>query len=160
MNALTRRLERNAGLKMAVGVIANFEGGMSRDGRFHAYWDRDGRVWTIGYGDTQNVRPGMIWSAAKARRMLRRRLARDYAPALDALRLPLKRHMYAATLSFLWNLGVGMLDPSHDFGREMRAHHWRRASESLDEYVTSGGHRLQGLVNRRNAEQALFDRDI
>jgi GH24 family phage-related lysozyme (muramidase) len=69
-------------------------------------------------------------------------------------------HYYAAILSAVYNLGVGLLDPTHDLGRHLHARHWFRAVDSLDEYVKSGGKVLPGLVVRRDAEQALAELDL
>lgn len=155
-----RALERRAGLKLAASTIAHFEGGMSRDGRFHAYWDAIGKVWTIGYGDTHGVKPGMVWSQAKARRMLVRRLRREYAPTVDRLGLPLKRHMYATLCSFVWNEGPGALGTDTGIGRELRAHHWNKAADELLKWNKAQGRVIAGLTNRRRAERALFLKDL
>lgn len=160
MTRAQRRIEQRAGLKLAASTIAAFEGGMSHDGRFHAYWDKIGGVWTIGYGDTKNVRPGMIWSHAKAVRMLKRRLATEYAPTVDRLGLPLKRHMYATLCSFIWNEGPGALAATTGIGRELRAHHWNKAADALLVWNKAQGKVVAGLTNRRRAERALFLRDL
>lgn len=162
MRWLERRREFELGVRIAVGIIAHFEGGMSPDGRYHAYWDPNGRVWTLGHGETRNVRPGMVWTKRKADRMLRRRLRRDFAPTLFALKLPLRRHQVAAVLSLMWNEGPGIIGPSHDIGIHLRARNWTNAAASFDEYVKAGAplRTLPGLVIRRNAEQALFLTDL
>lgn len=156
MNAI----QRAQGRRIAAGFIAKMEGGMGRDGKFHAYWDPNGRVWTQGFGHTEGVGAhSKPWSLAKAKRVLRRDLAKKYGPPLDGLGWP-GPHFYAAALSFVYNLGVGMLDRSHDFGRYVHEHNWVKAADSLDEYNESGGHVLPGLVTRRNAEQALARIDL
>lgn len=146
--------------KACVRLVAEFEGGMSKDGRFHPYVDPVG-VWTIGYGETQGlirILKGRTpsWSARKARRVLRRRLNRDYAPHVTKLRLPLKQPMFDALVSFIYNVGPGALAPSNGIGRELRAHHWHHAADEFLKWNKGGGHVLPGLVRRRHAERALF----
>lgn len=154
MNPVTRRIALNRAAK----IIARFEGGESADGKFRAYYDANGRVWTIGYGETLHVRAGMVWTALRARRDLARRLKRDFLPPLERA-LPrgakLTANQVAAALSFLWNLGVGMLDASHDFGRHLRAGQKRQAWDSMLLYDKAGGRTLPGLSRRRRAERAL-----
>jgi lysozyme len=153
MNLVTRR----AALRRAAKLISEFEGGRSPDGEYRAYRDPVG-VWTIGHGETQGVRPGMVWSKRKADRMLRRRLKRDVLPALERAIPPgtrLTANQAAATLSFCWNLGVGMLEASHMFGRHLRAGHKRQAWDSMLMYDKAGGRTLPGLTRRRQAERAL-----
>lgn len=154
MNAITQRKALNRAAK----IIATFEGGESADGKYRAYYDANGRVWTIGHGETLHVRAGMVWTAAQARRDLRRRLRRDFLPAVKRA-IPKGAHptanQVAATLSFVWNLGVGMLDTSHTFGAAFRAGHFRKAWDSMPLYDESGGRHLAGLTRRRKAERAL-----
>lgn len=156
MNAVTREL----GLRRAAKLITEFEGGESKDGKFRAYRDPVG-VWTIGHGETKNVHAGMVWTKAKADRMLRQRLRADFLPPLERAtpkHTKLTANQVAASLSFLWNLGVGMLDPSHDFGRHLRAGEKAEAWDSMLEYDKAGGRRLDGLTRRRKAERALARR--
>jgi lysozyme len=156
MNAL----QKQQALAIAASAIAGFEGGMAPDGKFHVYFDVHGKVWTQGFGHTDGVTPrSRPWTLRKAKRVLRRDLRTVYSPPLDALGLP-GPHYYAAILSAVYNLGVGLLEPTHDLGRQLHAHHWFRAVDSLDEYVKSGGKVLPGLVVRRNAEQALAELDL
>ena len=47
-----------------------------------------GGVWTIGYGDTENVKPGMVITQAEAEERLVRRLACEFEPGVTkALKL-------------------------------------------------------------------------
>jgi lysozyme len=153
-------LDKQQALGIAASAIAVFEGDMAPDGRFHPYFDVHGKVWTQGFGHTDGVTlTSAPWTLRKAKRVLRRDLREVYSPPLDALNLP-GPHYYAAILSAVYNLGVGVLDPTHDLGRHLHDRHWFRAVDSLDEYVKSGGKVLPGLVVRRNAEQALAELDL
>lgn len=153
MNTVTREL----GLRRAASMISRFEGGQSADGRYRAYRDPVD-VWTIGHGETLGVHASMVWSKATADRRLRKRLRADFLPALERA-IPrgtkLTANQVAASLSFVWNLGTGILDDSHDFGRHLRAGRKRSAWDSMLEYDRAGGRVLPGLTRRRHAERNL-----
>lgn len=140
-----------------VDMVARFEGGRGKDGRFHAYFDKAGGVWTIGYGHTKGVRPGMVWSAAKARRVLRRELNRSYAPAVADLKLPLTQPMFDALVSAVYNLGPAVLGTQHTLGAALHKRRWHAAADALLLYVHAANGAVEpGLVTRRKAERALF----
>lgn len=162
MNAIKRAAERGAGLKIAAQFIAEFEGGQSPDGLFHPYWDDNGNVWTIGYGHTSGVgRSTKPMTKKQALALLKKDLAKTYGPAIDALKLPLKRHMYAATVSAVYNLGAGILDEGRSFGTPLRQQQWRKAADALLVYVKdANGKVLLGLQRRRGAERDLFLKDV
>lgn len=138
-----------------VQFVAGFEGFRSAP-----YKDAVG-VWTIGYGETKgitaNTRP---WSEAKARRQLRRRLNRDYAPAVAALELPLTQAMFDALASFVYNLGPAAIAPSTGIGRMLRVRAWEKAADEILKWDKAGGRALPGLTRRRQAERTLFLSDL
>lgn len=156
------RAQHLAGLRVtrvsnaAVAMVARFEGGQSPDGRFRAYFDKTGQVWTIGYGHTQGVKQGDVWTAARAHRELKRELNLVYAPHVAALRLPLTQPMFDAVVSAIYNLGPGVLDKGRSLGDALRNRTWNTAAMAFGLYVNSGGQRLAGLVMRRAAERDLF----
>lgn len=134
-----------------VQLIANFEGFRS-----HPYQDAVG-VWTIGYGSTKGVGPrSKPVTREQALERLKREVQDTYGAAVDALHLPLNQNQYDATVSFVYNLGPGVLSSGSTFGRLLRGHHFTAAANAMLLYVNAGGRRLLGLVNRRRAERALF----
>jgi len=140
--------------------IADFEGGQSSDGLFHPYLDPVG-VWTIGYGHTQGVggRTKPL-TRAEALALLRRDLDETYTPpvvrALKASGIAWTQPMLDATVSFVYNLGPGVLGPSYTFGRRLRDGNRKGAANSMLLYDKGGGRRLPGLTRRRRAEHKLF----
>lgn len=138
--------------------------------RFVARWEgfvscpyRDAvGVWTIGYGETEGVGPNTpCITESVARRRLRRRLNRDFAPAIPN-RDRLKQHELDALASFVYNLGPGALSPSTGIGSKLRKRRARFYSyrkrvyrDEMPEWVNAGGRPLEGLVKRRAAEVAL-----
>lgn len=139
-----------------VRMIASFEGCV-----LHPYRDAVG-VWTIGYGHTAGVSAStpVLKSQAEALKLLKRDLERQYAPAVTAAfrRYGVKptQGEYDATVSAVYNLGAGILDPSRTFGGALKAHDMKGAADALLLYVMAGGQKLPGLVRRRQAERTLF----
>jgi lysozyme len=139
---------------------------VSRKGvRFVAGWEgfrpcpyRDAvGVWTIGYGETQGIGPNTpCISKRKARRMMRRRLNRDYArPAWRMIQPRLRRRERDALASFAYNVGLGNVQNStlrrRLNGPEGRRYRTRKRvwREELPRWTNNG---LAGLVKRRAAE--------
>jgi lysozyme len=143
--------------------IAAFEGGQSRDRLFHPYYDRTGRVWTIGYGHTEGVGPkSRPLTKKQATSLLLHDINHAYAPAVDAqlhaygIRKYLNQNQFDALVSLAYNLGPGILAPIHTIGADLRARNWEAAANAFRLYVFSGRVKLAGLVRRREAERALF----
>lgn len=161
MNAVQRAYERKRGLRIAARFVADWEGGQSIDGLFRPYWDEHGQTWTQGYGHTEGVgRSSKPWTKDHALRVLSHDLDQVYGKAVAALGLPMRRHQFAAIVSAVYNLGVGVLEPGRSLGDALRARRWRKAADALLLYVKSGGVTLEGLQNRRAAERALFLKDL
>lgn len=141
-----------------LALIKRFEGY-----RGYSYRDPVG-IWTIGYGETKGVKPGMYWSEEKAARVLRERVNRDFAPAVSAAakryKLDLDQDEFDALCSFVYNLGAGALTPGASVGSTMRgaleSRNRRKIGRAFMAYVFAGGIRFLGLVRRRVAERKLF----
>lgn len=114
-------------------------------------------VWTIGYGHTEGVSAGSPHlTEPEASRLLLADLDGVYARAVNETGIPLTQRQFDATVSFVYNLGVGMLDPIHTFGADLHAHLYTKAADSMLLYDMAGGKRLAGLTTRREAERRLF----
>lgn len=121
--------------------------------RGRPYQDSVG-VWTIGYGHTEGVTAeSPEITIAQAARLLETDVDATYGRAVNEHRFPFEFiHQFDMTVSFVYNLGVGMLDPEHTFGAHMAAHAFGEAAESMLMYDMAGGRRLAGLTARRKAE--------
>lgn len=134
-----------AGLKL----ITTFEGR-----ELAAYQDSVG-VWTIGYGHTKTVRPGMTITQAEAEQLLQTDLEEFEAAVTDAVAIDLNSDQFSALVSFCFNLGAGSLFEStllqllNNGDIEAAAHEFPRWNKA-------GGQALLGLTRRRLAERALF----
>lgn len=137
-----------------VALIKRFEGL-----ELEAYQDIAG-VWTIGYGHTASAKPGLKWTEQIAEAAL----ARDLESREDAIgRLfgaPLNQNKFDALVSLVYNIGVAALQTStvrkrinsgeSDFAIAEAWRWWNKAR--VNGVLTT----VQGLVNRREAEIALF----
>lgn len=141
--------------------------GMSPDGlailqyfescRLEAYWDADGKVWTIGWGDTgPDVLKGLRITQAEADQRLQRRLAREFVPGvLKALTRPATQAQLDAMVDLAYNIGVSAFQGSA-LVRLFNAGDQASASEQFLRWNKSGSKVLLGLRRRRAADRARF----
>lgn len=132
-----------------ISLIKSFEGL-----RLDAYQDSVG-VWTIGYGTTRGVKPGMSITKDQADRMLTNDVAR-FEPDLNRLvKVPLNQNQWDALMSFVYNLGAANLESS-TLLKLLNQGDYTGAAGQFSRWNRAGGQVLNGLVKRRAAEQALF----
>ncbi|WP_416675740.1 lysozyme [Egbenema bharatensis] len=123
--------------------------------RLQAYLDAVG-VWTIGYGTTAGVRPGMRITEAEAEALLQRDLARFEQAVSQLITVPLNEDQYSALVSFTYNVGEGALSGS-TLRRLLNQRDYLGAADQLLRWNRGdGGRELPGLTRRRRAERALF----
>ena len=132
-----------------IALIKEFEGL-----RLKAYLCPGG-VWTIGYGHTASVKPGMVISEAQAEEYLKADLVR-FERYLNGLGLALNQNQFDALISFIYNAGTGNFSNS-TLLRKVRAN--PQDNSIVDEFlrwVYSKGRVLPGLQRRRLAEMKLY----
>lgn len=141
--------------------------GMSPDGlailqyfescRLEAYWDADGKVWTIGWGDTgPDVVKGLRITQAEADERLQRRLTREFVPGvLAALTRPATQAQLDAMVDLTYNIGVSAFQGS-TLVRLFNAGDQAGAAEQFPRWNKSGGKVLLGLRRRRAADRVRF----
>lgn len=137
-------------------LIKSFEGYHRRlkDGSCTAYLC-PANVWTIGWGCTEGVRQGMVWTVEEAEEGLRRELAK-FERAVDLLvTVDLNQNEYDALVSFAYNCGSGALGKS-TLLRKLNKDDREGAAREFGRWTRGGGRVLPGLVRRRAAEAALF----
>ena len=128
-----------------IALIKEFEGL-----RLKAY-QCPGGVWTIGYGHTAGVKPGMLISKAQAEEYLKADLI-AFERYLNGLGLALNQNQFDALVSFIYNVGTGNFSSS-TLLRKVRAN--PQDNSIMDEFlrwVYSKGRVLPGLQRRRLAE--------
>ncbi|PNQ81973.1 glycoside hydrolase family protein [Paenibacillus sp. F4] len=139
--------------KAGIGLIKSFEGC-----RLTAYKPvQTEKWWTIGWGHYgQDVKAGMTITQAKADAMLVEDLAKyeayvnnpSYVPVTDKL----TQNQFDALTSFCYNCGAGSLKALCK-GRTVT-----QIAANITKYNKSSGRVLAGLVRRREAELALYNK--
>lgn len=122
--------------------------------RLNAYLDAVG-VWTIGYGTTSGVRPGMQITALQAEEFLKRDLVRFERAVAELVRVPLNEDQFSALVSFTYNVGESALANS-TLLKLLNRGDYRGAADQLLRWNKGDGVELPGLTRRRRAERALF----
>jgi lysozyme len=112
-------------------------------------------VWTIGYGSTKGVKPGMTITHEEAVS----RLKADVEEAADHVRrhahVPLNDNQFAALVSLVFNIG-GRAFYSSTLLSKVNAGNFEGASDEFTRWIYVKGVGSSGLLRRRQAERALF----
>lgn len=137
-----------------VDLICNFEGL-----RLKAYDDGVG-VWTIGFGTTVypngiKVMKGDTCTEAQAKTYMAHDLKKFEATVNKAVTVQLNQNQFDALVSLAYNIGTNAFSKS-TLVKKLNANDIRGAADQFDVWVNAGGKRMQGLVNRRAKEKALF----
>lgn len=129
--------------------IVGFEGFSEK-----AYVPVAGDVPTIGFGSTEGVKMGDTITVPKALE----RLMRDVGVAESAIgrcvKVPLSQGEYNAFTAFAFNVGAEAFCSS-TLVKKLNAGDYSGACAELKRWVYVDGRRVQGLVNRREAEYRL-----
>ncbi|MDR6757192.1 GH24 family phage-related lysozyme (muramidase) [Mycoplana sp. BE70] len=115
---------------------------------------------TIGYGSTKGLTRADVGkkkiTTAQAETLLRADLVRFEKAVSSLVKVPLTDNQFAALVSWTFNLGEGNLGKSTLLKRINAKAPVAQIEASWMQWVNAGGKRLQGLVNRRAAEMALY----
>jgi lysozyme len=133
-----------------VALIAQSEGC-----RLNAYQDAVG-IWTIGWGETLNVRKGMAWTQQQADEALCARLKEFAVGVLRTITNPGTTPLQlAAFVSLAYNIGEAAFGGSS----ALRLHNqgkYPEAAAAIKLWNKAGGKVLAGLVTRRAKEAELY----
>lgn len=138
-------------LEDAAKFIAPWEGFRS------CPYQDSGGVWTIGFGETENIGPSTpCITVVQGKQLLATRLG-EFARAMDRLvKVPLTRRQEMAVISFAYNVGIGGLEES-SFLKYLNQGKYKKASNRLLLWVKDDrGTTLLGLLRRRRAERWLM----
>lgn len=132
--------------------ISSFEGYHTAlpDGKCKAYWDKLGKVWTIGYGCTEGVSEGMVLTKKQADALFYKELEKHmgYVDALcKEFDFKPNQNQFDALVSHCYNCGP----------RGTRVVFKRNFDFSSYGLRSRDGSRPRGLARRRQSEQALFE---
>lgn len=140
--------------KQGIDLIKGFEGF-----RANAYWDEAGKVWTIGYGETQGVKAGDVTSEITASIDLRTRLDKDFVPSLlDSLPNFSSRMLsneLDALASLAYNIGSSAFHGS-TLAKLLERGEELAAAEEFAVWNHAGGAELRTLTRRRAKEMRVF----
>lgn len=154
--------------KEALDLIKRWEGYHTRlpDGSCKAYLDKLVKpayrspgypgLWTIGYGCTEGVYEGLVWSEKQATNALLTEIAK-HERAVDNLTKDIKldENQRGALVSFSYNLGPAVLARSALLKKLLKGDE-KGAAEEFLKYRKAGGKVYKGLIERRKDERALF----
>lgn len=131
-----------------IAMVASFEGC-----KLTAYYDANGKVWTIGYGHTSGVKAGQRITKETAEKYLREDIAwAEQAVNAYNPKYQWNQNEFDALVSFTFNCGVGNLSKLLVNGKRSKT----MIPERMKLYNKSGGVVLNGLVKRREIESELF----
>lgn len=140
----------NEALELLITLLKRFEGC-----RLTAYRDIVG-VWTIGWGETLGVKPGMVWTQDYADSRLRLRAKAFMLATLKTCpTLAASPERLAAASSLAYNIGMGAFRAS-TVCRASRHGEWQRAADAFLLWNKAGGKAVKGLTRRREKEREIF----
>jgi lysozyme len=112
-------------------------------------------VLTIGYGCTEGIREGEVWTKQQAQDRFRIELAKHEAAVTRLTTVELNQNQYDALVSFSYNCGAGALQTS-TLLKKLNAGDYEGAARQFPSWNKGGGKVLPGLVRRRADEASLF----
>jgi len=141
----------------ALELIKNWEGC-----KLTAYPDpgsKNGEPWTIGYGHTKGVKKGMKIEPEEAEEFLIEDLKEAEAVIAKYVKVELNENQYGALVSFIHNIGEtqfvkGSVDDLINSGK------LDLADDKMLMYKYNDGKIMQGLINRRKDEAALWNKPV
>jgi lysozyme len=122
--------------------------------RLQAYQDSVG-VWTIGYGHTGSIYPGMVISQLQAEQFLLADVQSAVHCVNQAVNVVLTQEEFDALVDFVFNVGSGNFVKS-TLLRDLNAHNFNDAAQQFLLWNRAGGQVLAGLLRRRAGEAQLF----
>jgi len=114
-------------------------------------------VWTAGFGCTEGVYKGLIWTRKQAEAKLMEEIAQTEREVAELVQVQhLNQNQYDAVISIAYNLRGG-IRKAPTLVKHLNNQDWQKASDAFLLYCKAGGKTIKGLLNRRKDEKALFD---
>ena len=132
-----------------IALIKEFEGL-----RLKAYLCHGG-VWTIGYGHTAGVKPGMTITEEQAEQFLKEDLI-VFERAVNNQNLSINQNQFDALVSLIYNIGIGNFQKSTLLRKARVNPNDNSIMDEFLKWVYSKGRVLPGLQRRRLAEMKLY----
>ncbi|MFK5596847.1 lysozyme [Methylobacterium sp. HMF5984] len=116
-------------------------------------------VWTLGYGTTSGIKPGMTCTEAQAIEMFKKDLIKFENGVNQLVKVALNQNQFDALVSFAYNCGEHALGGS-TLLKKVNAGDYTGASKEFGKWNKGGGKILAGLTRRRAAESKLFETPV
>lgn len=121
-----------------------------------AYQDIKG-IWTIGWGHTgADVRPGLTITQEQAEALLLHDVQNAVNYVNHLVTFALTQNEFDALVDFTFNVGCGNF-ASSTLLKDLNAGNLKAASDEFPRWDKASGVVVQGLLNRRIAEQEVFN---
>lgn len=111
--------------------------------------------WTIGFGCTEGIYEGLIWTRAQADEAFRKELAKFEAAVNRLVTVELNQNQYDALVSFAYNCGTGALQSS-TLLKKLNKGDYKGAADQFQFWNHVNGKPVNGLTQRRASEKNLF----
>jgi lysozyme len=142
-----------ASIAVATPVIATWEGVETKP-----YKDIGG-VWTVCYGETENIDIRREYTKSECDEMLAKRVPEYYSAAMEHVTYDIPITMRAAITSFTYNVGAEAFKRSTMLKKINKGDLWD-ACQELDRWAYVGRMWVRGLANRRAKEKELCVAEI
>lgn len=126
--------------------------------RLTSYWDNLGKVWTIGWGSTgPDIVEGLTWTMDECEARFDDAMEIVMQQVYNMLQFPteVNQNQYDALCDFAYNEGLGHLRNS-TLLKMVNAGDFANAAQQFKRWDYAGGVVVDGLLDRRLAEAALF----
>lgn len=128
-----------------------------------AYKPTPNDVWTIGWGSTRDVKPGMVITLSEAEDRFRQDIL-SAVSLINSLSLTLTQSMFDALVSLVFNVGSGAVASASTICSALRMGDYYTAWAGFTLWRKQRGsdgklHDLLGLARRRAKEMSLFLED-
>lgn len=116
---------------------------------------------TIGWGCTEGVTMGMVWSREEAEAALRKEIAKHEAAVSMLVKVPVNQNEVDSMIALSYNIGTGIGAKEGGFAnstvlRKLNKEDRMGAARAFHLFNKAGGGIVPGLVQRRASESALF----
>lgn len=137
-------------------LIKSFEGYHTAlpDGGCSAYLC-PAKVPTIGWGCTEGVKLGMVWTKQQAEAALQKEVSKFEEGVARLVTAEINQNQFDALVSFAYNVGLGALQRSSVL-KAVNTGNFAKVPAALAQWNKGGGKVLPGLVSRRQREGSLF----
>jgi lysozyme len=122
---------------------------------FHGKKDK----WTIGYGCTEGVYEGLVWTKEQSDAAFERELSKFESAVNRLVTVPLNQNQFDALVSFSYNCGIGALQSS-SLLKKLNKGDYDGAAGQFQFWNHAGGGVVAGLTQRRASEASLFRKPV